>query len=480
MEKEFQKVVAAVCFIMGVKQLPVNASGQLDFSEAQKKELKEKYGESFLSKFTEKFNASAAPSTEDQDCIAAYTQALADIKQERDAAIAERDIAKGQLEMIKESAVPDETEEKTSTSGPNKKSGFKPNMSLQHNRSIADVLSNKIVASSATIEVDELKTEFGQYVSSDKLDIFKALTKSLDCVQFMRTVITDKDIWRASKIQIGNLMQRFYPKWTPTNGIKVTPIAINNRDIKINVGIVPADILESVISYLYDHNLKVEDMPITKFIINEMLMPKLDEERTMTLCQGEYTETEDGKPGSPMGCMDGVITILKSLRKSGTGIGSWFQDQLGTLNVGKYLEYFEKLDETLPSALSSKKLFVFADPQICKQYSREYREKYPNTKNEDGTKLEIDDSNLKLQPLEGLKGTGVFFITPKENFVHLLSTDPSRMSVFLKGDVYDVKVYAHWREAVGFAIAEYIYAYLPEDPEQAEPDPAGDNTGDGI
>ena len=48
----------------------------------------------------------------------------------------------------------------------------------------------------------------------------------------------------------------------------------------------------------------------------------------------------------------------------------------------------------------------------------------PALKNEDGEKIKVDFSRFTFAPLEGMRGTGAFFITPKENFKHLQSKDP--------------------------------------------------------
>jgi hypothetical protein len=66
-----------------------------------------------------------------------------------------------------------------------------------------------------------------------------------------------------------------------------------------------------------------------------------------------------------------------------------------------------------------------------------------------------------VSTLEGMRGTGVFFITPKENFKHLRSKDPQSAKVWMQGENYDVKIFAEWWEATGFWLAEAIFAYLP-------------------
>ena len=58
-------------------------------------------------------------------------------------------------------------------------------------------------------------------------------------------------------------------------------------------------------------------------------------------------------------------------------------------------------------------MFVHADPDLVIKYSRAYREKYPWLKNQDGGESENRLFPVHLRPLEGMRGTGVFFITPE-------------------------------------------------------------------
>ena len=115
-------------------------------------------------------------------------------------------------------------------------------------------------------------------------------------------------------------------------------------------------------------------------------------------------------------------------------------------------------------------MFIHADPDIVTRYSKAYREKYPWTKNEDGEKVKVDFSRFTFAPLEGMRGTGVFFITPKKNFKHLKSKDPLQTKIRMETYHYDLHVMAEWWEGTGFWLAEAIFAYIPptEDAESSQ------------
>ena len=127
---------------------------------------------------------------------------------------------------------------------------------------------------------------------------------------------------------------------------------------------------------------------------------------------------------------------------------------------------------------AKKKMKVHIDPVLADAYRREYLEEYKWLKNQDGThKNDIDFSNFEFGECEGMRGTGCFFITPKENFKHLMSHNPQNVTLRFQEQDYTVKIFGEWWEGTGFWMAEAIFAYIS--PEYAEIEPAGDG-GDGV
>ena len=316
-----------------------------------------------------------------------------------------------------------------------------------------------------TIETEDLKTEFGKYVSDRRYEIITLLFGKLQCTQYMTTKMTDKTEWQAVQSVISDLIQKFTPYWTPSGKVKFTPIVIKNRKHKINYPLKPAEIMEDVIAYLYDEGLQPKDMPIVKYCIEVLLKPKVEEERDEQLAIGVFDESKnknknDGDAGDLHGSLDGYITILKQL----------YEDQEQNivrllpgvdLNRQNIYDQFDNIYQQIPKKYRTKKLPIFIDPDLLNLYELARDDKFPNSKNEDENKKRLQHTNFTFVPLDGMTGTGLFFITPKENFIHLLSKNKGLSKIWIQAENYDVKIFAEWWEAVGFAIAELIFAYVP-------------------
>lgn len=474
----FGQVMSVVLSVLGISAFAKDKSGKSVLLSAQEEELKGKYGDKFLEVFKkdlaefEKDGKAAEEAITDE--VKAQLEAdrdknAKDLKEAQekikalDAKIAEKDaeIAKLAKEETTDAGIKVE-------GGVDMTKKFKPDMSLAHNKYLDAAFKGAAYSGNSTIETTELQKEFGKYVSSERIELIKGLLGTTESTKYMSTVVTDKVEIRAQQAAIDSVLQQFVPKWTPKGKSKFTPLTIKNYKCKINVPITPSDIMEDILGYLYDENLKPEDMPVVKYILHQLIFPKLDEEREIALAIGEFKETtatNDGDSATDANdVMDGYVTQLKKFKKAGNDTITWLLDG-EKLDDAKLIEQIDKAVDQVAPLYKRKNMFIHADPELVTRYSKAYRKVYPWLKNEDGEKIKVDFSRFTFAPLEGMRGTGAFFITPKENFKHLRSKDPQNTKIWMQGENYDVKIFAEWWEAVGFWLAEAIFAYLP--PEEA-------------
>lgn len=478
----FAKVMSVVLGILGISAFAKDEKGKSILLSTQEEELKKKYGDVFLESFKkdlaefEKDGKSAEDAVTDE--VRAELEAernknaqeLADARKrlkELDAKVnaQAKEIATKDAQIAKMAKEPAPDAGEKVTGGKNEMGNkFKPDMSLAHNQYLDAAFKGAAYSGNSTIETTELQKEFGKYVSSERLEILKGLMGATESTKYMSTIVTDKTEVRAQQAAINSVLQQFVPKWTPKGKSKFTPLTIKNYKCKINVPITPSDIMEDILGYLYDEDLKPEDMPVVKYILYQLIFPKLNEEREIALAIGEFKETSAAKDGDAAtdanDVMDGYITQLKKLKKANNKDVTWLLDGEKLADATLVTQIEKAVDEVKP-LYKNKAMFIHADPDLVTRYGKAYRKLYPWLKNEDGEKIKVDFSKFTFVPLEGMRGTGVFFITPKENFKHLRSKDPQNAKVWMQGENYDVKIFAEWWEATGFWLAEAIFAYLP-------------------
>lgn len=488
----FKEVVASVLMYFGLSAFSKNEEGKSQLTDEQKKQLTDKFGAKFVESFTAEL-AKAEASGETFDEVV-----TAEMRLKLEAQKAEMDRLKAQAQQLRDEKAALEATIAKLEKEPGADGGKKVpvntleaklkeagvNLSLKHNRFLADYLQGKVsgaYSGDSTIDTQELKTEFGKYVDSNRLEILKGLFGKTESTECMSTIITDKTEVRANQASvIGTVLQQFVPAWTPSGAAKFTPLTIKNYKCKLNVPIIPSDIMEDIIGYMYDEQAStLQSMPVVRYILNQLIFPKLDEEREQALATGRFVENvADGNgafsASTPLESMTGYLTQLvdkynydaDDTHTTKSGI-RWLQKGVQIVTTGSSKNVRVTIDAAVKEVAdlyplyAKKAMKVHIDPVLADAYRREYLEEYKWLKNQDGThKNDIDFSNFTFAELEGLRGTGCFFITPKENFKHLMSHNPQNVTLRFQEQDYMVKIFGEWWEGTGFWMAEALFAYI--------------------
>lgn len=463
----FESVIASVSKALGKKELEKDASGKLQLTAEDEIALKDKFGKKFLENFKAELSSMDATTQEDDQEIESRLLAMKETETQLAKALQDKKVLQEMVETLMGSAENDDAEKVDMSKPAGKVALFKPNMAYEHNKFIENIFSGNATmqyAGDDTVKTDQLSAEFGAYVSGQKLDVFKRLNLELSITNYMTTIVTDKSEWRATQAIITSVLQQFTPKWTPKGSAEFTPITVKNFDLKVNYPITPSDILDKYIAYLYDENKTPDQMPLVPFILNELVLPQLAEDLELALATAKFverTKTADGQAGSSaLESMDGVIPTLEALKAKAGNKVTWLLNGV-VLTPENILEKIDQAVDAVPYKYKKKSMLIHSDPDLITMYRRAYRAKYPVTKNEDENKLRVDFSNFTFAPIDGAVGTGVFFITPKQNFIHLMSRNPNDVKVFMQVQNYDVKIFMQFKKGVGFAMQEAIFAYLP-------------------
>lgn len=475
----FGKIMSLVLSYLGISAFAKDKDGKSVLLSAQEEELKLKYGEKFVESFKKDLAEFEKDGAAAEDAVTDEVVAQLEAERESNAKLVERIKALQETEKEMKANIEKLRKEPGNAdgvvvTGDNNNSEmahkFRPDMSLAHNQWLDAAFKGAAYSGNTTIDTTELQKEFGKYVNNERLQIMKDLMGTTESIRYMSTIMTDKTEVRAQQAAIDSVLQQFVPFWTPKSKSTFTPLTIKNFKCKINVQIKPSDIMEDILGYLYDENLDPQDMPIVRYILYQLIFPKLAEEREQALAVGVYKENQASQDGgtasAALDCMDGYVTQLKALKTAENEKVTWLLDGETLSTDGEaLLAQIDKAVDQVKPLYRNKTMFVHADPDLVIKYSRAYREKYPWLKNQDGEKVKIDFTNFTFAPLEGMRGTGVFFITPKENFKHLMSKDPQRTSIRMETNHYNVDIMAEWWEACGFWLAEAIFAYIPPEEE---------------
>lgn len=328
-----------------------------------------------------------------------------------------------------------------------------------------------------SIDVSKLKAAFGTYLQTNQKEILLSLIQKTVSQNYMKTVATKDQEWRAAQAVITNLVQGFQKAYTPSGNATFTPLSIVQRRHKFDMEFYPDDVYDSWVAFLYDETKDRKDWPITKFMIEQLIVPKVNENRELLLIgKGVYAAPTPGQVQNTGKSMDGFCTILEAeYNDIATKMNFFDGGDSGPLDKENVVEFIEEFVDFISELYQGIAMNVFVSPTWLRAYRRKYRDTYGTNTDFKGETDIVLDSNKKLVALPSMAGKDIVFCTPKENFIRMINSNEGASSISVESDVRKIIVFADWHESVGFAMSDAVFAYVPDvsGSTSASPSPSG-------
>jgi len=330
-----------------------------------------------------------------------------------------------------------------------------------------------------TIDVADLATEFGTYLSQGRnnLDEVRALFQGFTSADMFTSKMAVTE-WRAFQSLITSISQQFTPKWTPSGNTKFQPLTVRNRRHKINVPIIPAEVLESYMLHMYDEGLAPDQMPITKYIWNNLVYPQLMQDIELRMIwKGKFVEkdwstvTSGDAGGSPEDSMDGIESILVDNKAANAKKINYFSEaddfDFTTATTAEMLEFTKNFVDWLAPIFRSSAMDIGCSDEFYKAYKRAYKDKWgAGSDKSDNPRFgsdNIDFSMHTLRKVDGMYGSPILFATPKTNLIKLRhKNDVPRVISDVQKQDYEVRLFGEYWLGGGFAYGEAVFAAVPD------------------
>lgn len=469
------KMVKVVASLFHKENFDLTDEGSIELSEEEEERIRKTYGEAFLTKLkaTNFSEEGAAKATDLFD--EAVRNAAEELAKDKDAVIA--DLRK----TIEELAAAPEPAPQASRA-PAAAAGQQLaaiDMKARHNAVVAAALASgnpfSVQLTSQNVDVSELNKEFSIAMPPKlRLEILlKRIYQGFNDAKFFTPVNTNTDFIATAAIHT-EVSQQFTPEWTPKGSLAFTPIRIEYRRHKINEAIKPADLLSSWLLYLYEQGKSQAEQPFVRYVVTEHILPKVLEDITLSMiAKGKYNAVNVGSlsPGdagsAAKDSMDGIETILVE-GKAGTNTAAkkinFYKNAQNVLTMTdeQAHAYIDAFADAVRGQFVNKQIEIHCAPEVLTKYQRaEFKLTGVYTgKENDGS---IRFTSAVLVPMESMYNSPILFVTPKENMKMLVDlSHPENCINDIQKENYDVKIFGEYSLAVGFAIAEAVFASVPD------------------
>lgn len=303
----------------------------------------------------------------------------------------------------------------------------------------------------ATITIDDVVKEINTFLSHNPKLISTAINRAESTLdKHTRPLTKVKGKYPQGSTLLTNVIQGFKPEWNELGAMQIEHKLLKNYHQKVNFPIVPAEILSSYWADLYAENLKPEDMPVSRYIIENELLPKVIDDIATLEVKGVYDATRLEEFGFSMNGIEQVLADLVTDPKHKA-----FMMPIAPLTDSNIVDEITAFEKRLPSKLKSKIKKIFMSENNVERYILNYEDKFGDNKfQNDVLKTRLGKREIVMIP--GMD-TDQIFATTERNFVRLIDVfDGAPAVTDVQKLDYKVKIFMEFWKGYDFLINELV------------------------
>lgn len=308
-----------------------------------------------------------------------------------------------------------------------------------------------------SITINDVVKEVDTYLSHNPDLISSAINRAESTLdKHTKPITMVKGKYPQGTTILSNVIQGFSDTWNELGTLRINHKILKNYHQKVNFAITPSDILSSYWAHLYAENLQREDMPISKYIIEEELLPKVIDDLADLEVNGVYNAGALDTYGASMNGINKILTDLLALANPTTlAEPSPFKIPLTTLTDSNMVEQVTSFERQIPSKIKGKIRKVFMSENNVERYILDFENTFGNnTFQNDALKTRLGKREIIAIP--GMPSDHIF-ATTEDNFVRLIDVFDGRPAVtdVQKLD-YKVKFFMEFWKGYDFWIDEMV------------------------
>lgn len=306
----------------------------------------------------------------------------------------------------------------------------------------------------ADILIDDVIKEVNTWLAHNPDLISASINRAESTLDKHTTPLTKiKGKFPQGSTLISNVVQGFADTWNELGQAQIEHKILKNYHQKVNFGLTPSDILNSYWADLYAENLQREDMPISKYIIERELLPKVIDDLAWLEIKGTYDAARLDEFGFSM---SGIEEIIDNLLAEVPGTGHTpFKIPLSALTDTNIVDQVTNFERNIPSKLKSKIRKIFMSENNYERYVLQYEEQFGQNQ------FQTDAMRTRLGKREivGLPGmdTDDIFATVEGNFKRLIDVFDGKPAVTdIQKQDYKIKFFMEFWKGYDFLINEMV------------------------
>lgn len=305
----------------------------------------------------------------------------------------------------------------------------------------------------STISVQDVAKEIGEYVKSNT-EVIKAgvYSDEITINKYCKLLTKVKGKFPQFHSILTNVVQGYKAEWQALGEAQFKSKKLENFHQKVNYPITPSEILNSWLAEMYMENKTPAEMPISKYIMEELMEKIIDNLEDLSQA-AEYDETKfDGVYGFSL---DGIAKQVSNAVANTTHPA--FVIPLNAITPANILDEFKKLEKGVPKKMRKKVKRFFISDTLLLTYIDAYQKEYGthvNFKQEDTIRTPL--TKIELVGLNGIPDTCIFG-TVDGNLVRLIDIFEKPTVTDVQVQDYIVKIFLEFWLGYDFLINQLVY-----------------------
>lgn len=313
-----------------------------------------------------------------------------------------------------------------------------------------------------TIQIDDVVKEANTYLAHNPELISAAINRAdITLDKHTKPLTKVKGKYPQAHTLLTDVVQGFSTEWEELGKMRIQHKILKDHHLKVNFPVVPAEILSSYFAELYAEDKKPEDMPISKYIIENELLPKVIDNLDYLSVNGEFDSAKRDEFGFSMDGIVKILSIMKEATVSDSNDVSAFKIPLDALTDTNVVDQVTDFERKLPSKMKRKVKKIFMSENNVERYILDYEDKFgQNQFQTDQLKTRLGKREIVAIP--GME-TDDIFATTENNFRRLIDVfDKPRITDIQKQN-YKVKYFMEFWKGYDFLIDELVFVANYED-----------------
>jgi len=303
-----------------------------------------------------------------------------------------------------------------------------------------------------TILIDDVKKELNTFLAHNPTIISASLNaEKITLDLHTKPIAKIQGKYPSSHSLLTDVVQGFSDEWTELGKLQITHKILTDYHQKVNFPFKPSDVLHSYYAALYDEGKKKEEMPISKYLFDQELMPKVKDNLETLSIDGVYDPARLTEFGFSM---NGILEILRAMTdRVNAPTHPAFEIPVNAITDANIINVVTDYEKKIPSKLKRKIKKIFMFENNAERYQIAYEDEFGQNKfQNDKMKTRLGKREIVVLP----GNSDLIFATTDNNFVRLLDVfDEPKVTDIQKQD-YKLKIFMEWWKGYDFLINQMV------------------------